>query len=346
MNSPGPIILFGSGEISASGRKTWEWLFSQREERPQVAILETPAGFEPNSAQVAGDVADFLRHRLQNHDPQIEIIPARNHSAADDPALLAPLHHANTLFMGAGSPSYAVRHLRDTRAWTLLRAQQRRGAALVLASASTIAASRYALPVYEIYKVGEDLHWKDGLDFFADYGLSLVVVPHWNNRDGGDRLDTRRCYLGQGRFAQMQALLPAQAIIVGIDEHTALVVDVANAHCQVLGQGDTTILNNDRTRTYRSGQRFPITELGPFHLPADEARLPAGRWAQIDAQRNANPAAPQPPADVQALAAARSAARAQRNWQQADALRDAIEQQGWTVQDTADGPLLLPQAGG
>ena len=47
----------------------------------------------------------------------------------------------------------------------------------IMASAAAIAASAYALPVYEIYKVGEDPHWKPGLDFFSLYGLSLVLVP-------------------------------------------------------------------------------------------------------------------------------------------------------------------------
>jgi len=53
---------------------------------------------------------------------------------------------------------------------------------LIFASAAAIAVSRHALPVYEIFKVGEDLHWKLGLDLFGQYGLDLTIVTQWNNR--------------------------------------------------------------------------------------------------------------------------------------------------------------------
>jgi hypothetical protein len=67
---------------------------------------------------------------------------------------------------------------------------------LAFASAASIAVGRYALPVYEIYKVGADLHWVDGLDLFRVFGWELAIVPHWNNREGGDDLDTSRCFMG------------------------------------------------------------------------------------------------------------------------------------------------------
>jgi cysteinyl-tRNA synthetase len=46
------------------------------------------------------------------------------------------------------------------------------------------------------------------------------------------------------------------------------------------------------------------------------------------------------PAAVQALADARTQARATRDWVRADALRDEIELAGWDVNDTPDGPEL------
>ncbi len=80
--------------------------------------------------------------------------------------------NADLIFMGPGSPSYAIRQLRDSLAWYYLIARHRLGAVLALASAATVAFSACALPVYEIYKVGEDLHWIEGLDFFKLYGLT------------------------------------------------------------------------------------------------------------------------------------------------------------------------------
>ena len=74
---PGLIALFGSGETSPSGRRIFEHVFKRIPLSPQVALLETPAGFEINSAQVAAKVEDFLRQRLINYSPQTKIIPDR-----------------------------------------------------------------------------------------------------------------------------------------------------------------------------------------------------------------------------------------------------------------------------
>ncbi|NCP15895.1 cysteinyl-tRNA synthetase, partial [bacterium] len=156
----GPIALLGSGETSLSGGRIFESLAQSLPTPLRIAILETPAGFELNSTQVAGRVADFLRTRLQNFDPVVDVLPARKRGAPfspDNAKLLAPLLSANMIFMGPGSPTYAVRQLRGSLAWDMLRARQRMGAALVFASAATIAVGARALPVYEIYKVGEDV---------------------------------------------------------------------------------------------------------------------------------------------------------------------------------------------
>jgi cyanophycinase-like exopeptidase len=344
---PGPVVLFGSGETSASGSKIFQRLFSSLARPIRVAILETPAGFELNSAWVAGQVADFLHKRLQNFAPQVRVVPARKRGSAfspDDPDIIAPLLSSNVIFMGAGSPTYAVRQLRDSLAWHTLVARQRLGASVVLASASTLAASAYTIPVYEIYKVGQDLHWKTGLDLFGPYNLALVFVPHWNNTDGGANLDTSRCYIGQLRFDDMLRMLPGAATVVGIEEHTALVIDIRAGTCQVLGRGGVVLDRGDGERRFDSGQTFAITELGPFRMPDLSTGIPAevlteSLAAEVEPQARA---APKPSAQVLALTEQREAARARCDWGAADRLRDQISQLGWHVRDTPDGPQVLP----
>ena len=49
------------------------------------------------------------------------------------------------------------------------------------------------------------------------------------------------------------------------------------------------------------------------------------------------------PADLVALAEQRETARATRNFEEADRLRDQIEQQGWEVRDVPDGFELVPK---
>jgi cysteinyl-tRNA synthetase len=52
----------------------------------------------------------------------------------------------------------------------------------------------------------------------------------------------------------------------------------------------------------------------------------------------------EPPADVVALAESRSAARAAREFAEADRLRAEIEALGWDVRDAGDGYELVPRA--
>ena len=71
-------------------------------------------------------------------------MPARKRGtldSPDEPQVVAPLLEADLIFMGPGSPTYAVRQLSDSLAWHYLLARHRLGAALVLASAAVIAIS-------------------------------------------------------------------------------------------------------------------------------------------------------------------------------------------------------------
>lgn len=344
-HAPGRIALLGSGETSLAGGRVFESLAKVLPTPLRVAVLETPAGFELNSDRVAGRVADFLAVRLQNYRPQVSVIPARRRGtrfSPDDPALTGPLLHADLLFMGPGSPTYAVRQLRDSLAWHRMLARQRIGATLALASAAVIAISAYALPVYEIYKAGHDLHWQPGLDLFGPYGLKLVFVPHWNNAEGGAELDTSCCFMGRERFEALRAMLPADATVIGIDEHTALAIDLADGTAQVMGAGDVTVLRAGDERRLPAGERFSLAEFGPFSWPDPAADLPPELWAEALAAHEADEETPSPPADVLALVAEREAARHRRDWATADALRDRIAALGWRVQDTSAGPAVVP----
>ena len=166
----GRIVLFGSGETSASGRVIHDRVMSELLPPVVVAILETPAGFQPNSEHVAREVGEFIEARLRNYQPQVCIIPARKKGtpfSPDDPRLLEPLLNANYIFLGPGSPTYAAHNLKGTLALECLMERHKAGAVLCFASAATLAVGTKVLPVYEIFKAGADLYWEDGLGIFA-----------------------------------------------------------------------------------------------------------------------------------------------------------------------------------
>jgi cyanophycinase-like exopeptidase len=339
----GLMALFGSGETSAHGRRVYEWMMKRLEPPIRAAVLETPAGFQPNSAQVAQKVADFIGERLRNYQPQMAVVPARQRGTAyspDDPAVVAPVFSANFIFLGPGSPSYVVRQLQGSLAWQAVVARHRLGAGLVLASAATVAIGAYTLPVYEIFKAGLNLHWQPGLDLFGAYGLELVFVPHWDNAEGGAELDTSRCFMGQERFARLLAMLPESATVVGIDEHTALLLDLEDGRLQVMGRGCITLVCRGSEQRCEGGGAFPLAELGDFRRPDPAAGLPAEVWARAQEVPAEPPAPLAPPPEVLALVQEREAARARRDWATSDALRQEIAARGWQVRDTPTGPEL------
>jgi hypothetical protein len=346
-DQPGLVILLGSGERTPSGQRIFEWLFRQLPTPVRLAILETPAGFEPNSDHVAGQIGEFLGHHLQNYDPQITIVPARKRGtpfSPDDAGMAALLPGADAIFAGPGSPTYAVRQLQGSLTWQTLVACHRLGAAVVLASAAAIASGTLALPVYEIYKVGEDLHWHEGLDFFGAFGLRLVVTPHWNNQDGGEALDTSHGYMGLERFVSLLELLPPGLTVVGIDEQTALVLDMAAGSCSVLGRGGVTVLREGKKRRFGREAPFSAGELGAFHPPGPFSGVQAEVYertrAILDAARGDMQVAP--PREVMALVEQRENARGRADWAAADELRERIAAIGWRVSDAVEGPQLEP----
>ncbi|MGH2377764.1 MAG: hypothetical protein ACRDGT_04750, partial [Candidatus Limnocylindria bacterium] len=273
--SPGAIVLFGSGETAAVGREAMRWLDATGHAPASIVVLETPAGFEPNAEAVAARWADFIQRQPEARGADLSQLPLRRRGTAlspDDEGLARPLLGADLIVLGAGSPTYTVRQLRGNVAWEQALAAHLLGASFFLASAAAIGVGACALPVYEIYKVGEDPHWKDGLGLIDLYGLHLAVVTHWDNQDGGGALDTTRCYMGRERFDALLELLPPGVVVLGIDEHTALAIDPARGTADVLGRGGVTVLGDGAAVAHRSGTTVALEDLGPFALP-DASRL-------------------------------------------------------------------------
>ena len=331
----GQIAFLGSGETSLAGGRIFESLARKIELPLRIALMETPAGFELNSSQVVGKVGEFMKTRLQNYKPIVDVIPARRRNSpfsTDDPEIIKPLLYANMIFMGPGSPTYAIRHLKDSLAWDVIRARHRLGATLIFASAATISIGAHALPVYEIYKVGQDVHITDGLDLFADFGLHISFIPHWNNAEGGVDLDTSRCFVGMDRFAEWSSLVTHENETIGLDEHTGLIVDFETGLCEVNGVSSVSLVRENNPEMYPAGTKFNLSELGEVRIPDPlEKNISAKAWKMA---LHAPPLEDdKPPREVIELAEQRLVARANRDFAESDRLRDAIAAFGWTVQD-------------
>jgi cyanophycinase-like exopeptidase len=341
--SPGPVVMIGSGETSPASGIVFEKLAKRYNSPLRIAIMETPAGFELNSSRVAGRVGDFLANRLQNYNPVIDVIPARKKVgifSPDNEAILEPLYSADLIFLGPGSPTYTTRQLEGSLAYEIIQARQRTGASLILASAATIAFGYRTMPVYEIFKAGMDLHWLPGLSFFRHFGLNLIIIPHWNNAEGGAELDTSRCFMGVERFEQLESMLEDEPDILGIDEHTSIWLDMESRKAWVLGKGKIHLIRNKTEQQFGSGQMvpfFPENGYTPSIDPFDGIRQSV--WSRLE-QVSHKPQDELVPDQLIEWFQQRELARKVGDYPQADSLRKKIEECNWKILDTADGSRL------
>jgi hypothetical protein len=116
------------------------------------------------------------------------------------------------------------------------------------------------VPVYEIYKVGTTPYWAGGLDLLAQIGLRAAVIPHYDNTEGGTH-DTRYCYLGERRLQVLESMLDADTVVLGVDEHTAVLFDLDEDTARVLGRATLTLRRQGVSTVFTSGATVAIEEL-------------------------------------------------------------------------------------
>jgi cyanophycinase-like exopeptidase len=255
---PRLIAIFGSGETSRALTSVHRDLISQLSV-PYAILLDTPFGFEANADQIAARIITYFRDHVGCELNLASLRHSERISPVELEQFLSRLHDANYVFAGPGSPTYALRHWRDPSVRRRLVEMVTVGGCIAFSSAAAIGLGAYALPVYEIYKVGEDPSWRQGLDILGELGIRCAVVPHYNNREGGT-YDTRFCYMGEARLRLLESMLPEDVVILGVDEHTACVIDAGAESVTVRGAGGITIRHRGvEQRSERS--TFPLSQL-------------------------------------------------------------------------------------
>lgn len=241
----GMIVLMGSGELTATMVEVHKQILARFPDSPTAVFLDTPAGFQLNVDEISRKAVEYFRIHVQKQLNVASYKSSENTGAFESETAFHLLRNADYVLVGPGSPTYAVRQLQKTPIPEILASNILSGGCLVAASAAALTVGRFTLPVYEIYKVGQDIHWIDGLDILTQFGLNLVVVPHWNNAEGGTH-DTRFCFMGEPRFQQLEMLLPDDAMILGIDEHTACIIDFNAQRIDIQGIGNVTLRKKGR----------------------------------------------------------------------------------------------------
>jgi len=266
------LAIIGSGETSPTMVTVHRDLVSRIGlAGPQAMVLATPYAFQENAADVS---ARTRRYFADSVGLQVRVAAGTSPNA--DPGMAPPLippdeenearqaagiRAADWVFAGPGSPSYALAHWQAGPVAAGLRDRVLAGDGLtVLASAAAATAGRFTLPVYEIYKAGGAPRWLDGLDLLGPLGLTVALIPHYDNAEGG-RYDTRHCYLGERRLAVMERELGDDAAVLGVDEHTALLIDLRTSDVEIRGRGGVTIRRSGNSVVLPAGTRLSVAEL-------------------------------------------------------------------------------------
>jgi cyanophycinase-like exopeptidase len=260
MTPPRIVTIMGSGETTATMVPVHRAVLERFGRRPRLALLDTPYGFQENADELTERGLEYFRVSL----PMAEVTVASLRSDGDPPLAreqaLETLRRADVVFSGPGSPSYALKVWEATQVGSVLAAKLAEGGALTFASAASVTLGRWSLPVYEIYKVGAPPAWLDGLDLLGRHGITAAVVPHWDNAEGGTH-DTSRCWVGARRFEALRGLLPHEARILGVDEHTACLLDLEERTMEAAGRGTVTVIGPSGSSLLAPGDRAPLALL-------------------------------------------------------------------------------------
>jgi cyanophycinase len=226
-----------------------------------IAVIPAASATPATSAQFFAD--DLIRHKIAANrivtvriatqdDPATPgVDEAQWRGNASDPAEIAKIEQAGAIWFSGGDQARIVATLvaRDGSDTPMLSVIRKRLAAGAVVGGSSAGAAIMSAPMILQgdslgallpAPSGEQLKVGSGLGFFA----AGLVDQHFNTRARLGRLSVA-----------LSMLPPAGRLGYGIDEDTALVVDLAHGTARAIGTGYVTLLDA-RNATYRGSKRM------------------------------------------------------------------------------------------
>ena len=264
MSLPRILTIMGSGETAPTMVSTHRKLTALLPKPVKAVLLDTPYGFQENAPELATRAVEYFRNSVNVDITVAGLVRLHDTHIAADPVQiergLRAISEATYIFAGPGSPTYALRQWSGSNVASSIINKLMNGGIVTFASAAALTLGKVTVPVYEVYKVGQDVQRLDGLDVLSAIGINAAVIPHYDNAEGGNH-DTRFCYLGESRLRMFEKMLDDDTYVLGIDEHTGLVIDLDAAVANVVGNGTVTLRLREDSFTYESGTTIPLSVL-------------------------------------------------------------------------------------
>lgn len=249
----------GSGETAPTMTKPHRMIFERLDGPVKAIMLDTPFGFQENADDLVEKSLEYFEKSV-GHRVEAAGLRRSDGNDLEVETALARIRTADWLFAGPGSPTYALRQWKGTPVPAAFAEKLQSGGAVVFSSAAALTIGLRTVPVYEVYKVGMEPFWLEGLDLLSPLGLPVSVIPHYDNNEGGNH-DTRMCYLGETRLAMIEDDLPPDSFIMGIDEHTGIVLDLDADTAEIFGKGVLTLRKEGQSVTIPAGVTVSIDVL-------------------------------------------------------------------------------------
>tara|TARA_B100000902_G_scaffold16349_2_gene19571 strand:- start:10901 stop:11977 length:1077 start_codon:yes stop_codon:yes gene_type:complete len=262
----GSIAIMGSGETSPALVSVHRNFIELLDSQVNAYLIDTPFGFQENADVLVDKLKLFFKKSVQI---DITLASLRNEKLIDSVEyfeMLEELGNSNFIFSGPGSPSYASKTWLKSEIPNIITNHLNNGKYAIFSSAAASTLGEKAIPVYEIYKVGMTPFWEEGLNILTLYGLNCTVVPHFNNKEGGNH-DTSCSYIGKNRLKHL--IDTEYTNILGIDEHTALVINGSKEVFTVEGIGQVTVMTQNGQTVFKSGQEYKLIDLQNILLKSE-----------------------------------------------------------------------------
>jgi hypothetical protein len=285
MTLPRILAIMGSGETAPTMVTTHRKLTSLLPQPVQAVVLDTPYGFQENAPELASKAQEYFRTSINVEIEIAGLVRLHDTHIAADPVQiergLRRVANADYIFAGPGSPTYALRQWSGSPVASIIMGKLQTGGIVTFASAAALTLGKATVPVYEVYKVGQDVERLNGLDILSAIGINAAVIPHYDNAEGGNH-DTRFCYLGQARLEMFETMLDNDTYVLGVDEHTGLVIDIDAQEATVVGNGGVTLRLRSQSFVYPTGSVLPFSLLqNPFQLLDPGSSATSNKTARI-----------------------------------------------------------------
>lgn len=237
----GTIALVGAGEFLAGMAEVDRYLMERAPEQPaRVIVLPTAAGLEDTKPWTDMGVAHF-----RWLGAQVDYADVLDNISANDPAHAAKVRAANFVYLSGGSPGHLLTSLQGTLVWEAIQAVYNDGGVLAGCSAGAMVLGGTT----RVRRAGAPAGPPSDLSWEWATGLSLlpgiIVAPHFNRQT-------------PERLRGLVSSVPAEHVVVGVDEHTAAVSVEGTDDWLVMGRGTVSVIHGEAHDTYQPGQRFSI----------------------------------------------------------------------------------------